>query len=67
MLFLRSTGLRAVAGLAAALAAALAISLPASAQGVPAAAAPANTLKKTASRAEFFKTFRDFGLAGKAY
>lgn len=43
MLSLRSTGLHAVTGLAAALAAALAISLPASAQ--EAAGAPANALK----------------------
>ncbi|MBC7729031.1 MAG: ABC transporter substrate-binding protein [Microbacteriaceae bacterium] len=45
MLSLPSTGLRAVTAMAAALVAALTISLPASAQGDPAAGAPGNTLK----------------------
>ena len=45
MLALRFVGVRAVTGIAAALAAALTFSLPASAQGDPAAGAPANTLK----------------------
>ena len=45
MLTLRFAGLRAVTGIAAALAAALTISLPASAQGDPAAGASTNTLK----------------------
>ena len=45
MLSLPSTGLRAVTAMAAALVAALTISLPASAQGDPAAGAPGHTLK----------------------
>ena len=45
MLFLPSTGLRALTAMAAALVAGLIFSLPASAQGDPAAGAPGNTLK----------------------